>query len=547
MGAEPTKRPDSMPPRLAVVERSESGQVKDLLNGVGLDLYRVNGFRLTCLSVDATPREVARHLEKVEMLQKFGQPVKLPGPLQLDPPPDGDALREAKQRLNDPQRRIIDEFFWFWPDRLGESRTDEALIALSNGDAQRATELWIRNENDHSEANVAMHNLAVFSHAWALDLENKALLRSLSEQERQLRDKHWRVAFSRWRILLSHAPFWSRLAARIHQLDDPRLTTAAAEGMRESLPLALLSINAQLALRAAERNEVEESGRHRTMMLNSGFGQKIVDEAMSKVVREVRQRIKVLCRTSESQADRNPESANESTRNLVRDTKPLLKVLQCLLLPGHPVRDGAHDEVALCALACQIPFGNKTQNWEECMDLLNLAFPIVVSETARKRIEENAKIVQGNVEYKRDFETCWFCRVNQTSVPALVTVKMYGNVNHVYGQVRWQIRELKVPRCEDCKVAHLKPREKTFRKFGVAAGVLFYVLLSIRFPVLFAFFWILPFVLGAWGGAIGGFLARSTQTQTRTIQPEKHATAHPLIKKAYADGWRVGAKPPGVR
>jgi len=94
----------------------------DFLIGVGSDVYRINAFRVTGLRVDARPRDISRHLEKLEMIAKFGQSNGNLGPLPLDPPPSPDNLREARQRLNDPQRRIIDEFFWFGQTNWGRGR-----------------------------------------------------------------------------------------------------------------------------------------------------------------------------------------------------------------------------------------------------------------------------------------------------------------------------------------------------------------------------------------------------------------------------------------
>jgi len=92
----------------------------DFLIGVGSDVYRINAFRVTGLRVDARPRDISRHLEKPRNDCEIRSVQWKSGPLPLDPPPSPDNLREARQRLNDPQRRIIDEFFWFWPDQLGQ-------------------------------------------------------------------------------------------------------------------------------------------------------------------------------------------------------------------------------------------------------------------------------------------------------------------------------------------------------------------------------------------------------------------------------------------
>ena len=86
-----------------------------LLEAARPQLFRVNGFRVLDLQVDATPREILRKVEKFEIMDKYGGGGHHKrGTLAIDPPPDANAMREAVQRLHDPERRLVDEFFWFY-------------------------------------------------------------------------------------------------------------------------------------------------------------------------------------------------------------------------------------------------------------------------------------------------------------------------------------------------------------------------------------------------------------------------------------------------
>ena len=80
---------------------------------------------------------------------------------------------------------------------------------------------------------------------------------------------------------MDNEAFWSRLTARIQVLDDPRLTSRdVAPSVRESLHLALLLINAQLALRAAQVGNHADARRQLAVIRDSGFDKKIIDEAL---------------------------------------------------------------------------------------------------------------------------------------------------------------------------------------------------------------------------------------------------------------------------
>ena len=113
-----------------------------LLSVAHPELYRMNTFRVTGLHVSATEREVKRRLDKLEMSAKLSSNsvCEINGPLPLNVPLDSDAIQEARQRLGNPEKRFIDEFFWFWP--ADQENDDLAMIALCHADEARAEAYW---------------------------------------------------------------------------------------------------------------------------------------------------------------------------------------------------------------------------------------------------------------------------------------------------------------------------------------------------------------------------------------------------------------------
>src|ERR1017187_5902489 len=166
----------------AAPRRAAPMECNPLLGIATEDLFRKNSFRVSGLPVDATTREISKHIDKLKQMTELGLGGGARrGPLTLEPPPTPDDIREAHQNLKDPERRILDEFFWFWPEDFGSSQTDPSIQALAAGDCDTALAIWKAKETSPSDGVVAMHNIAVFWHVKALDTETKPGFKPLAQ------------------------------------------------------------------------------------------------------------------------------------------------------------------------------------------------------------------------------------------------------------------------------------------------------------------------------------------------------------------------------
>jgi hypothetical protein len=318
-----------------------SNQAEQLLQALQPDCYRINAFRLAQLPAHATPRELNRRLDKITMLAKLGSaPEPARGPLSLVPPPDLDAMRHAIERLRDPEARLVDELFWFWAADPNTETPEESLAALERGDVAAARRLWQGARDGEAASAVAQHNLAVLAHLMALDLEQRALThgRPLDGWLCRLRDQSWADAWSHWKAVLANEAFWERLSRRIEELNEAQLPVTLAEELRRGLPVLLLRLNAELAVRWAERHFPLEAQRHKELVHHSGLDAGAIDEALRHALRPVRERIKSLCETAGQESSGNWQTAIDLFRavaplpardsdsdNLLEDVGPALQ------------------------------------------------------------------------------------------------------------------------------------------------------------------------------------------------------------------------------
>jgi hypothetical protein len=373
-----------------------TSQAEQLLQSLRPDLYRINAFRLAQLPAHASPRELTRRLDKIKMLAKLGgAPDAAPGPLALVPPPDPDAMRNAIERLRDPEVRLVDEFFWFWPVDQAAETPDGAVAALERGDVAAARRLWQEALDRVPPGAVAQHNLAVLAHLLALDLEHRALTNSrpLDGYLGRLRDQSWADAWKHWQGVLASDAFWERLRSRLVELSEPQLPATLADDLRRVLPVALLRLNAELAVRWAERRLPPEAQRHKALVQRSGLDAGDIDEALRHALRPVRERIKLLCETAGEEA---------------------------------------------------------SGNWQTAVDLFGAVAPLPARDSDRDNLLDDVGPALSRI--------CWFCQRQVSDPGSATTVPLHGRVTRTRSgsgeSVHWDRQFVEVPRCWPCSQAH---------------------------------------------------------------------------------------------
>ena len=372
-----------------------------ILETAETEIYRKNAFRIIGLPTDASPREITRRSRTLITKITHEKIGLSDSPFPLDPPPNEDEIRLAADLLRDPEKRLVEEFFWFWPDPSGRGKNDEALASLSQGDAESAVRNWEEKEGKGADNDVSKHNLAIYRHLNALDMEHQALNGGLTVEEVPARDRHWRSIWERWNELIEKDGIWDRLNARIEELNDPRLTQETIRNIRESLPPALLSINAKIALRYAQKGARLEVLRHRRILESAPFDKKSTIDALNKIVNPFYDNINILCNRAEQEAESNPSGADGIAEDLFKQTHTPLKNIHWVLPKGELLKGSSYDKVASAASTCIISYGNKTNNWSKAFDLLENAWFLAAGETTQSRLDKNLKILKKNMKADR--------------------------------------------------------------------------------------------------------------------------------------------------
>lgn len=381
------------------ISRSDQSECKALLDACTPLVYVHNAFRISGLAVDASARDIKRRIDDLKHAEELGDAeAEHTHAFALEPPPTLEHIREAAHRLQDPERRIIEEFFWFWPDEWGGGRADPSLTALLNGDKDTAFKMWsasLSNGNGSSPV-VAKHNLAVMYQLVALDSEKYALEGDLSPDQLQTIAKYWRTSFKWWEDLTTDEMFWSLVTDRIRMLDDPRLTTGFARRMRTTLPEALDKINAMLAVAFFEKGKLDLGRNHVTYMLETHQGLDDVPKTLAIVTKPLKTRVESSVEKARTAAQREPKRAVQSARDLLNAVAEPIKIIQMILPANNHERIDLCDSVAETCLTCQIAFARETKDWATSLQILDSAKAYAASQETKARIEENRITVANN-------------------------------------------------------------------------------------------------------------------------------------------------------
>jgi hypothetical protein len=544
-------------------EATKTASVKALLLEMARpDLYRHNAFRVLNLPTRATDRDIQKYLRRIQLKQKFGDGAESGAqtgalrPLPLVPPPGAEMLADAQTHLADAERRLINEFFWFWSEgkdaRAGADHfnaratpeADEALLALSRNDLETARLLWTRQLSGGQDRHgIAAHNLAVMFHVAALDIEWATKHESpLTDELRQQRDSYWRSSIEMWRQTLSSEQPLDYLSARAEEMNDPRLNRATVRQLCDALPVALLMINARLGVSASEAGKSADAKRHAALMREFAFAPEMSERARQYVLEPLRHRIYDLCQTMEREARGTPERATQMADQLLVRTRPLLLAVDDLLPAGDPQRADVLDAVALAVneaalVKSQSLTHGSQREWESTKQLLERVSRYAASPALRARINEILGWVQDNARYSV-YKSCWFCSEREGTGAYSVIERMYQNV----GYKKYEYYDVIVPRCDNCYAVHTRV-EKFTGWFGVLGGLLGLLLGISQYLLLNevignASFWaagVIIITLVLVGANFGN--KQAWKTITAKTKPKKHKGDFPTIKELVSKGW----------
>jgi ribosome-binding protein aMBF1 (putative translation factor) len=332
-----------------------------------ISLYRTNAFQILQLPVWSSAREINKRQQMAEIASRTGAPLSH-GPgcyVALRNTVEASEIGKIVRDIQDPLTRLFHEFFWIWVNS-----TDSPPKNLSGlAGLTRQIEYWkLKEESD--ETGYAIHNLAVLTHAAALELEQYMIAKG-SKPELALQAKDfWGATYTYWHNVQENDKFWDLVIARIREIDDPQLTTGIARRLRAALPGFLLCLHARLFIQLIEQNRENDAWRHINLIEASNINLKSVENTIGRLLEPIRDRVKSFCEASRSQFETDGIHADKSVELLIKQCSNQMKIIEALLPQGSIIKKVVFEEYTDTCLDGAEAYYRKTDDYQSTLSLL---------------------------------------------------------------------------------------------------------------------------------------------------------------------------------
>jgi tetratricopeptide (TPR) repeat protein len=565
---------------------------KPLMAAATRFLYVRNAFRLTALPVDALPRDITRQVDRLKIMVELNHaPAGDIAVFSPRPAPTLDEIRDALQRLKEPEARLMDELFWFWPEEFGKSRDDSALQALARGEEKEALRIWRGKEYAPEIGVTATHNLAVYWHCKALEQENHALAGGGAGEGAQELEATWSLALVQWNKLAGNASFWALIRTRAKQLDAERLPDSFCDSMEGWFLQAIDQASGDLALACVAAGRQADARRHAQRVKQAEAKRNEVGQTAERVLDSTKKRIEQHVAFAKSRGQANPEQGPKAAGELFHHLREAMPLADSLIQV---------DQWAPPSTASAWKTQFLQQGSDACAQLMLLALP-GVSAPPQKRVDvffkrimpqwrqmAEAKMpgltnpigdtlaktltnIGADAHNQKDFQTgakalevamqlceepqlkkkisgdfeivtraaklaqCHFCGRAKGDAGAETHVWMWGDGTYSGRTMRVNHFRFPIPRCKSCKTVHrqclfLAPLAAFF-----AALLAKLVCTLVGSPVAF------PAWIGA--GIGGGWLFIRWHLRRQAITDVKNFQSFVLIAESLKRGWHFGKRP----
>jgi hypothetical protein len=424
---------------------------------VCVDVYQRSGFRLLGLHGDAQRQETASARQQFTTRMKSGAEKARARAIRTGYEDvhllDEQAMLESVQCLQDARRRLVAELFWV----SGEAELD----AVRRRGTLETTAL----------AQVVNRPSIAIQHAKALLAHNEAIAVELSSQ--QVATSHWSNALALWSEVHRSSAFWTRMASRVRELDDPRVDQSVLEELRAQLPPAVLGFHVAFAEHYTQRDKLDHAMAHLRLVQQSSFVEEVRSSVAKRLVAAI---VGAMLNTALTQAQSELVNVSKMPWSQFRNRcAPLLDKAVAVaeyatdslgLHPGaipHELFDSFAKSV-LSGLNGSIDYQNDDSRPKALIysltttkRLLELPLGSIARIELKEAFAKDCRIIYGDyVNGAKDFDPslCHFAPSLLADPDSTIVVSMHKITKLTAGSANWNMRKVIIPRSSRARAFH---------------------------------------------------------------------------------------------
>lgn len=261
--------------------------------------YQNNAFRILGLKPDVSIKQIVHRVNEIKVKKSLGIEVVYDYDFMWMGPLDRteSSVTNALQRLENPVARLREEIFWFWFDT---NRDKQAIDYLTQNDRQAAHNTWktlVVSDTLDKKSVSAFINQTILAHSSVIGEEITVKYKEETENYRRPRKrgqrnvdldethwKNWRFVINKFASISSENIFWAMIREKAEKINDPRLSTAKVDEIRDNFLQNVAETNFRFISRVLVSKDYERIREHSALLNGSSLPVDVLRKGFSRVL-----------------------------------------------------------------------------------------------------------------------------------------------------------------------------------------------------------------------------------------------------------------------
>jgi len=261
--------------------------------------YQNNAFRILGLEPDTSMKQIVHRVNEIKVKKSLGMDVVYDYDFMWMGPLDRSesSVINALQRIENPVARLREEIFWFWFDTNCDKQAIDYLIQNNRQVAHNTWKTLVASDTLDKKSISAFINQTILAHSTVIGEEITVKYKEEVEDYRRPRKrgkrnvdldethwKNWRFVINRLTSIASKRIFWTIVKEKAERINDPRLSIAKVDEIRNNFLQDVAEANFRFISRALVSKDYERIREHSGLLNGSPLPVDVLRKGFNRVL-----------------------------------------------------------------------------------------------------------------------------------------------------------------------------------------------------------------------------------------------------------------------